>query len=143
LGGTSIYKHVRNATGYSPATDYISTTQTSKNSSALAVDGWIYVSSDSGLQRFLGPVLKQSLTIPSSLGHLTNLRSVAGGDFVIGTSQSNGRIAIWNAKTDQVLFDKQVSLGGIKKLYDATYDPKLGKVFATVDNRLVSFPLKP
>ena len=143
LGSTSIYKHVKNATGYSPATDYISTTQSSKNSSALAVDGWIYVSSDSGLQRFLGPVLKQSLAIPSTLGTITNLRSVAGGDFVIGTSQSSGRVAMFNTKTDQVLFDKQISLSGIKKLYDTTYDPKLGKVFATVDNRIVSFTLKP
>jgi len=134
---------VKNATGYSPATDYISTTQSSKNSSALAVDGWIYVSSDSGLQRFLGPVLKQSLAIPSTLGTITNLRSVAGGDFVIGTSQSSGRVAMFNTKTDQVLFDKQISLSGIKKLYDTTYDPKLGKVFATVDNRIVSFTLKP
>lgn len=143
LGDTAVYKNVRNANGYSPSSNYISTTVSSKNTSGLAVDGWIYVTSDSGLQRFLGPVLKQSLPTPSSLGHLTNLRSVAGGDFVIGTSQSSGRIAIWNAKADQVVFAKQITLQDTKKLYDAIYDQKLGKVFATVDNRLVSFSLKP
>jgi len=143
LGSTTIYKNVHNATGYSPSTDYISTTVSSKNSSGLAVDGWIYLSSDSGLQRFLGPILKQTLPIPASLGHITNLRSVAGGDFVIGTSTGSGRIAIWNAGTDQVSFTKQVALSDTKKLYDAVYEQKLGKVFATVDNRLVSFNLKP
>ncbi len=143
LGGTTIYKHVRNATGYSPSTDYISTTVSSKNSTSLAVDGWVYITSDSGLQRYLGPTLKQSLSIPSSLGRITNLRSVAGGDFVIGTSTSSGRIALWNASTDQLAFSKQVTIGDSKKLYDALYDQKIGKVFATVDNRLVSFELKP
>jgi hypothetical protein len=143
LGSTSIYKNVHNATGYSPSSDYISTTVSSKNSAGLAVDGWVYVSSDTGLQRYLGPTLKQSLAIPSALGRITNLRSAASGDIVIGTSASSGRIAIWSGGTDQLTFNKQVAIGDIKKLYDAVYDQKLGKVFATADNRLVSFPLKP
>jgi hypothetical protein len=143
LGDASIYKHVRNATGYSPKTDYISTTQFGTDTSALAVDGWVYVITKSGLNRFLGPVLKDTVAIPSSLGTLSNLRSAAAGDVILGTSQSSGRMAIWTNKADQLVFDKQVSLQDGKTLYDAVYDQKLGKIFATVDSRLVSFPFAP
>lgn len=143
LGDGMIYKHVRNATGYSPKTDYISTTSIGSNLTGLAVDGWVYTLSESKLNRFLASALKQSVPVPSSLKSVTNLRSTAGGSVLIGTSQASDRIAIWTFSNDQLTFSKQVSLTDGKALHNAIYDRKLGKVFATIDNRLVSFPLKP
>jgi hypothetical protein len=143
LGDTSIYKHVRNATGYSPKSDYISTTTLDGKTTGLAVDGLIYVLSDTSLNRYLASTLKQSVPTPTALKHITNLRSTAGGEVLIGTSQTSNRIAVWTSKNDQLTFDKQISLRDGKTLYDATYDQKLGKVFATIDNRFVSFALKP
>ena len=65
------------------------------------------------------------------------------GDVIIGTSTTSSRIAVWTDKADKLVFDKQVSLSSGKTIYDAVYDQKLGKIFATVDNRLVSFPFTP
>jgi hypothetical protein len=142
LSDSVIYKHVKNATGYSPATNYISTTQATIGSTGLAVDGWVYIVSPAGLNRFLGDSLKQTLVIPTELGHITNLRSVNEGNNLMGISQSTNRLAFWSAKGDLSL-SQQFYINDGKKLYDAEYAPKLGKVFATIDNRLVSFPLKP
>jgi len=143
LGDSTVYKHVRNATGYSPKTDYISTTATGTKFDSLAVDGWIYLLSGTTLQRYLGSSLKQSANFPASLGTITNLRSVAGGDLIIGTSTKTTRIALWTGKNDQLAFSKQITVQGGKSLTDATYDSKTGRIFATLDNRLVSFPFKP
>ncbi len=143
LGDTTVYKHVKNATGYSPKNDYISTTQAGSHNVSLAVDGWVYVLSGTSLNRYLASTLKQTVENPASLGNVTGLRSSGGGNVLIGTSQSSDRIAIWTATDAQVTFDKQISMTDGKTLYDAVYDARLGKVFATIDNRFVSFPLKP
>lgn len=143
LGDAEIYKHVKNATGYSPKTDYISTTSSMGIPSGIAVDGYVYLTSQTGLSRYLSSALKSSIPTPSSLGAITNLRSVASGNFLIGTSLSSDRIAVWSSVSDTILFDKQISLLGGKQLTDAIYDQKLGKIFATIDNRLVSFSFKP
>ncbi len=144
LGDTTIYKQVRNSNGYSPKTDYISTTSSSNTgpNTGLAVDGWVYVLNASGLHRYLGTSLKQSATAPQALGALTNLRSQANGGLLVATSQSSGRIAVWSATNDKLTFDKQMALSDGKKLYDAAYDQNTGRIFATVDNRLVSFSFK-
>ncbi len=108
----------------------------------MAVDGYIYVVTKTGLQQFLGTVPRQSASLPDSSAGITNLRSSAGGDVLTGVS-STGRIAVWSDKSDKLVFDKQVSLSAGKTIYDAVYDAKLGKIFATVDNRLVSLPFTP
>ena len=143
LGDGAVYKNVHNATGYSPKSDYISTTKLNGLPSALAVDGWVYVASGTSLNRYLAASLKASVQMPASLDQISNLRSTAGGDVLVGTSKKSNRIALWTSKTDQLAFDKQIELSGSKTLYDATYDARLGRIFATVDNRLVSFSLKP
>jgi hypothetical protein len=143
LGDTAVYKHVKNATGYSPKLDYISTTQTAPNATALAVDGWVYTLSSAGLARYLGPTPKGTADTPAALGAITNLRSSAGGDILTGISQSSKRIAVWKTTATKITFNKQLTLSEGKVLYDALYDPRLGKMFATVDNRLVSFSVKP
>ena len=143
LGDNIVYKHFKNATGYSPKTDYISTTPTMGTPSAIAVDGYVYVASQTGLSRYLSAEVRSTNPTPSSLGEITNLRSVAGGNLLIGTSSSSSRIGVWNGAGDKLFFDKQIALTSGKRLTDATYDQKLGKIFATIDNRLVSFPFKP
>jgi len=143
LGTDTVYKVVRNATGYSPKADYLSTTATPGASTALAVDGWIYVATGTNLNRFLAGSLNHSYVLPSSVGKLTNLRSTAGGSVLIAVSQSTGRINVWTVQSDQVTFDKQIVIKDGGTIYDATYDAHLGKVFATVGGRVVSFSLKP
>lgn len=143
LGETSVYKHSRNATGYSPKSEYLTQASYGSNATALAVDGYIYVASKSGLQQYLGTTLKQTSTSPAAAAGLTTLRSAAGGDVIIGAIASTGRVAVWSDKADKLTFSKQVSLSGVRKLYNVTYDQKSGKAFATADNRLISFPLAP
>lgn len=143
LGDNMVYKHVKSAAGYSPKSDYIATTGASAGATGLAVDGWVYLAAKAGLSRYLGPTLKQTVATPASLGTITNLSSVANGDYVLGVSASSNRIGLWDTKADLVKFNLQVALQDGKSLRDATYDAKLGKGFATVDNKLVSFPVKP
>jgi hypothetical protein len=143
LGDGTVYKVVKGGTGYSPKADYLSTTQTSGTSTSLAVDGWIYVVTGNNLNRFLAGTLKQTLAIPSGAGTVTSLRSTAGGSVIIGTGSKNGRIIIWTNTADKLTFDKQIEIKDGGTLYDATYDAHLGKVFATIGGRLVSFSLKP
>ncbi len=143
LDNSTIYKHVRNATGYSPKSNYIPTAQLSGKPTSMAIDGWIYIATDQSLNRFLGSALKQSITNPTSLKHITTLRSTNGGSLIIGVDQTSNRIATWTATGSQINFDKQISLNGAANLYDATYDARLGEIFATIDHRLISLPFKP
>ncbi|GAC1372177.1 MAG: hypothetical protein NVSMB39_6430 [Candidatus Saccharimonadales bacterium] len=143
LGPTSIFKHTRNAAGYSPKSEYITQAAYGVEAASLAVDGYIYVVNKTTIQQFLGTVARQTATLPASAAGVSCLRSSAGGDVITGVSSSTGRIAVWSDKSDKLVFDKQVSLSSGKTVYDAVYDAKLGKIFATVDNRLVSLPFTP
>jgi hypothetical protein len=98
---------------------------------------------DTSLNQYVSAAFTQKAAVPSSLGAIGNLRSAASGNVILGISPSTSRIAVWSDKNDKLTLSKQISLRDGKKLYDATYDQKQGKVFATVDNRLVSFPFKP
>jgi hypothetical protein len=143
LGDSAIYKHTKNATGYSPKTEYIKTTsEEAREATGLAVDGAVYLLSHSGLHQYLSGTLKQSATTPDALKQIRNLRSTAGGDVIIGTSSDAKRVALWSAKSN-LTFSKQVAPNGIKNLYDATYDQKSGNVYALVDGRLVRFQVQP
>jgi hypothetical protein len=142
LGSTTVYKQVHNASGYSPKNDYIATQSSVSATTGLAVDGWVYVASNVGVQRYLGSTLKQTAVTPNSLGVVTDLRSIAGGTAILGTSSSSLRLGLWKATDTSFTFEKQIAFREGKLLYDATYDQKQGKVFATVDDRLVSFDLK-
>ncbi len=144
LSNSNVYKHVKNSTGFSPKTDYLTTTSTkAAGSTSLAVDGSVYLISPSGLQRYLAGALQSSTTVPDSLPQVTNLRSTSDGAIIIGTSSSADRVALWQVKNDTVTFDKQVALQSSGALYDATYDAKSGNIYATIDGRLVRFPVRP
>src|SRR5205814_731748 len=69
LGDSTIYKHSKNSSGFSPKTDYldISAHEETKGSSALAVDGSVYLLSPTGLHRYMSGSLKQSAPAPETL----------------------------------------------------------------------------
>lgn len=142
LGDGAIYKQVHNATGYSPKTDYISTTSAPYSPAGLAVDGYVYVVSASSLSRYLGTSLKDTANVPTGLGTVSNLRSEAGGDVLIGVSSGSNRIGIWSVKSDKLTFTMQIAIADGKNLHDAVYDKKTATIYATIDNRFVSFPIK-
>jgi hypothetical protein len=109
----------------------------------LAVDGFVYVLSPSGLHRYQSSTLEQSAPVPSALGAIHNLRSTDGGNVIVGSGNDTSRVAMWSATDNSLSFSKQVEISGIKKLYDATYDAKSGNVYALVDERLIRFATQP
>jgi hypothetical protein len=142
LGDAFIYKHVKTSTGFSPKTEYVSlSSEEGRDSSALAVDGFVYLASASGLHRYMAAALKQSAPVPDAVGQVTQLRSLADGKIIIGAGPSSGRISVWKSSETSLLFNKQIAVSNVKKLYDATYDPKSGNVYALADNRLVRFTI--
>jgi hypothetical protein len=144
LGDSAVYKHLKTSTGFSPKSDFINTTsETTRDSTSLAVDGSVYLISTSGLHRYVGGTLKQSAPLPDTLVSITNLRSTADGSVIIGTSADSKRVGVWVSGPTSLAFSKQVALSDIKSLYDATYDGKSGNVYALVDGRLVRFTIKP
>jgi hypothetical protein len=144
LADTAIYRHAKTSTGFSPKTDYLITNdEASRDATALAVDGFVYLLSPSGLHRYAGGSLKQSAPTPEAVGPVTNLRSVDNGEVIIGTGEGSSRVAFWNAKPAAVTFSKQVALEEVTSLFDAVYEPKTGQAYALVDGRLVRFPVQP
>ena len=140
LSGSTIFKHVRNASGYSPKSEYIQTGGAAP--AGLAVDGFIYALEGTSLKQYLGNVLKQTATIPTP-GTFVNLRSTANGDLILAIQKNPRRIVVWTSNGSALTFLRQIDLSEGKNLADADYDPNLKKMFALVDNRLVSFNFAP
>jgi hypothetical protein len=142
LSQGTIYKHVKNATGFSPKTTSISPDSHTQTATSIAVDGSIYLASSSGLYRYVAGQLKQSAAMPQGLSHLTNLRSTDDGSLVIGTDPKSMRVGIWSASESKLEFAKQIQPSGLQSLYNATYDPKTDQVYATAEDRLIKFNLE-
>jgi hypothetical protein len=144
LGDTTVYKHTKNATGFSPKTDYLPTSgEEAKGSTALAIDGAVYLLSPSGLHRYLSGTLKQSAPNPDSLAEATDLQIGADGSRIIATSGKTKRIGLWSFKNDALTFTKQIAPRNVKTLSGANYEAKTGNLFALADNRLIKIPLNP
>lgn len=144
LGDSAIYKHTKNATGFSPKTDYLSTTtDEAKGTTGLAIDGSVYLLSPTGLHRYLSGALKQSAPMPDTLTSITDLRVSPGGTVIVGASSGSKRIGIWTARADTLAFSKQIAPNNLSSLYGATYDPKSRQLYATTDSRLVRIAVQP
>ncbi|MDB5178934.1 MAG: hypothetical protein JWN01_877 [Patescibacteria group bacterium] len=142
LSEGTIYKHVKNATGFSPKTTYFLPDANSKAATALAVDGSIYLASPSGLHRYVAGTFKQSATLPQSIARIKNLRSTDDGTLLIGTDPASKRVGLWTASDTKLAFSKQIAPNGLKSLYDSTYDAKTGQIYAVADGRLIRFGLQ-
>jgi hypothetical protein len=140
LSDQVIYKHLKTIGGYGPKAEYLSATQTSglTNAKALAVDGAIYVISPTGLRQYIAGVLKGTAVVPDSLAQSSIVRSVNGGNTILSSDPKSDRIGYWDA-SKALVFTKQVSLNGVKSLYDATQDTTSGTNYALVDGRIVKF----
>jgi hypothetical protein len=145
LGADKIYKHTKNATGFSPKTEYLSlnTNETTQGSTALAVDGAIYILSPTGLHRYLGTSLKQSAPVPDTIVGATDLRISPAGSLIIATNARTNRLALWSFKNDTLAFSKQVALNGVNHVIATSYDQKSGYLYALADNRIVRISLQP
>jgi hypothetical protein len=137
LANGQIEKHVRTSTGFSPGTSYISGTSTVPNPTALAVDGYAYLSGTDGLYQYLSGSPKTSVTARSGLTDITNLRSTSN-DQLVGSDSSSGHIGVWSDHA-ALTFVSQYQLTNMKSLTDAVYDPITKTFFALADNELVSF----
>jgi hypothetical protein len=142
LGDNVIYKHTKNASGFSPKIEYITTTKPSdKDPSAMAVDGSIYLMTASGLDRFIAGSLKQTLPAPEGLTGATIIRSTGGGTVIVGLDPKTKLVGLWSATDSAVTFKKQVSIKGAEGITDATYDPQTRILYALVDGNLVKLPV--
>jgi hypothetical protein len=140
LGEDVIYKHLRTLGGFSTKSTYLSGTPTNglKESSAMAIDGSVYVLTPVGVRQYLAGALTATAEVPESLRSITSLHAPAGADLLIGAAGSSKRVGLWS--TDQkVTFVEQYELGNIGALYDVGYDAKSKTVYALVDGRLVKF----
>ena len=140
LGDDGIYKYLRTYSGFGARSNYMTTAHNPElaGASALAVDGSVYVATDGGLRQYLAGTLKQTATIPSGLGRLNQLHSVAGGDTLLGVSATANRLALWQAGGELKL-NHQYRLNGFKILTDAAYNAGNNTVYALADGRLVRF----
>jgi serine/threonine protein phosphatase PrpC len=139
LADNKVYKIERDAYSYSAPIGYLNT---NPSATGLAVDGSIYVSSSSTLDRYLEGTISSSANAPTSLTQITNLHSTANGSVIVGTSLQKQIISIWLVDGKTLQFNKQISLNGISKVYDATYDPNTNNIYATVNNEIVRFPIQ-
>lgn len=145
LGDTTLYKHAKNATGYSPKTDYLNLTNRdeTKGATALAIDGAVYVLSPTGLHRFVAGALKQSAPVPSALSSSKDLHISTTGDTITTANPTEKRIGLWVLKGETLTFSRQIAPNNIKALYSAVYDNKTSSIYALADNRLVRLTIKP
>jgi uncharacterized protein (DUF2164 family) len=144
LGDDTIYKIEREGYGYSLPISYLNSGSNElKAATGIAVDGSIYVFSADSLSRFVDGALSTAVSSPMSLANVVNLRSTANGSVIVGTSLNNKRIAVWLLNGKSLTFSKQVSVNNANKIYDATYDPNTGNIYATIDHRIVRFPIQP
>jgi hypothetical protein len=144
LEGVNVLKVPKNGSSYAQPTTYFSLTGGSNSTpTSIAVDGSIYVASRSGLQRYLGPTLKQTSSLPIGVSQLTNLRSTFNGNVVIGTDTSTKRIVTWIFNGSTLESSQQIEINGAKNLSDATFSPTTDQVYALSDNRLVRVSFQP
>ncbi len=144
LTDDAIYKHTKNATGFSPKSSYLTTTSTpQQHATALAIDGSVYLLSPTGLQRYLAGALQESVPLPPQLATANNLRSATNADVIIATSSQTNRIGLWTIKTLGLTFSKQIAPTGITKLQTALYEPRSGNIYALADNKLIRLAVQP
>jgi hypothetical protein len=135
----TINKYTHNAAGFSPKIVYFSTTNSNSSTTSLAVDGSVYSVSADGLHLYAAGSLKQTSPVPGQLGAITNLRTTAKDDFLVGTSNTSHRVAVWSISGASPAFSHQLELQNASQLYDAAYDSAAKTFYALVDNRLVRF----
>jgi hypothetical protein len=143
LSSDAVYKHVKNATGFSPKSNYLTLTAKTKTATGLAVDGSIYLIASNSLFHYLAGTLKDTALVPSALSSITDLRSTAGGSIIVGTDPTTTRIGLWKSTDSGTTFDQQIAPTNLKTLYDATYDAKSHSLLATTDGRLVRLSVQP
>lgn len=137
-----IYKHTKNAGGFSPKSTYLTIAEEAKGATSLAIDGSLYLSSSTGLHTYLAGQLKQSTPIPGTLKAIKNLRSTPNGMIIAGVSTESERIGLWTTRNNTATFARQIALNNVTSLHDAVYDTKTSTVFAVVDSRLVRFSVR-
>ena len=143
LGSSGVYKSVRYYSDFATPTSYVSPTDKTAHASSLAVNGSIYIASPLGIERYSENIVTGWSPAPVGLTSLTSLRSTDNNTVIVGTDPTSHRVGLWLSSTSGLTFDKQAAIEGVGTLYDSTYDPTSGDIYATVDHRLIRFPLAP
>jgi hypothetical protein len=143
LTSDSVYKFTRlGASSFSAKSLYMGLQGGAEGSTAVTVDGSVYLAAPSELQRYLLGVLKESTPTPSQLTGLSGLRT-DGGQALTAVSSKSKRIDIWTNGQAGLKFDKQVAVAGATTLADSLIDQHSGILYALVDTRLVRFAVQP
>ncbi len=91
-----------------------------KGSTAMAVDGSIYVANPNGFSRiFSGVVQKSDLVIPSNLKALRQIASVNAGKSLIMVDAKSERIGLFSFDGAAVSYNGQLAVKGAKQVYSA------------------------
>jgi len=144
LTGSDILKVGKYGSSYSKPVEYFNTSNDSNSKpNALAVDGSIYAASHSSLMRFMGPVLKQTSSLPSGLSDISSLRSTDNGTVIIAADSAASRVGIWTFDGSNLKFSQQLLIAGAKSVSDATYDAASNQLYVLTDNRLTRVTVQP
>ena len=145
--GSQVYKHIPTAGGFSAKQSYFSSgaAATIANSTALAVDGSVYVGGgSSSLRRFAsGTRLDVSATgIPDSFSQPGSIHSIgANGNIILMFDAKSNHIGIVSATENTLAFQKQYVAKGLDKVYQVQADSKASTIFALTNGKVVKFPL--
>jgi hypothetical protein len=141
---SSVQKALRTLSGFGPASAVLTTTSNPElsGSSAIAVDGSIYVISSKGLLQYVSGSLVQTVTVPSSLKGAPLLRSIGDGSTLDAVAPSTDRIGLFSYTGSTLAFSQQFAINGVSHLYDATTAPTTSTVYALADGKLLSFNLQ-
>ena len=137
-GNSQINKFSRTLTGFSAKTNYLPNSEVVNidSSTAIAVDGALYVASSRGLKRYVAGVLKQNLVeLPASLSQIKSLHSYNEGATITMTSSQN-RIGIISLENQALIYKKQFALDGIISLKDDVIESKSNSLYILADGQL-------
>lgn len=137
--GTQIFRHVPQVNGYAPKASYLTAPNSLTGGLTMAVDGSIYISSSSTIQRFIsGKPQASSANLPAQLQKLSTLESTQSGTILAGYDQSSRRITIINIEGTPTV-NRQFALANTAFIAAAT-DPKARQIYAITDKKnLVRF----
>jgi hypothetical protein len=126
--------------GFSAATPSLSTAEQGvKSSTAIAIDGAIYLGSPSGISRYLAGSLAAQMSLPSGFTAITTLLP-GNGDYVLAFDKSTGRLADISSTATALSTTKEYLSSGSKLSAVAT-DPSTAGIYALSGQELVKLPV--
>lgn len=140
---SDLYKFSPTAAGFAAPTSYFKDTSALNGTTALAIDGSIYLTGGpSGLRRYTAGKLDQGQTdIPADLQSPGQILVIDNSDRLLILDSNSHHLGIFTNNPDSIVFAKQIVLGGTKNVTAISTDPKSTTIYALADGKLVSASL--